>query len=105
VGVFGPLQAHRRACLHDVLPPGPAPADVVRGIEIVFAPRAMRLDAAAAAAIAHWPHTHDQPRAGTLLRRGDPLCSLSASGSDAAQVQAALALGRDALLQSLETTP
>ena len=103
VGAFGPLQAHRRACLHDVLPSGPAPADIVRGIEIVFAPRALRLDAAAAESIAHWPRAHDLPRAGTAFRPGDPLCSLSASGADASQVQAALTLGRDALLQSLET--
>jgi uncharacterized protein len=102
VGAFGPLHAHRRACLHDVLPPGPASADIVRGIEIVFAPRALRLDAAAAESIARWPRAHDLPHAGAVFRAGDPLCSLSASGSDAAQVQAALAIGRDALLQSLE---
>jgi len=102
VGAFGPLHAHRRACLHDVLPSGPAPADIVRGIEIVFAPRALRLDAAAAEAIAHWPRAHDLPHAGTVFRPGDPLCSLSASGGNAAQVQAALTQGRDALLQSLE---
>jgi hypothetical protein len=34
---------------------------------------------------------------------GDPLCSLSASGADAAEVQAALMQGHDALLRSLET--
>jgi predicted ATP-grasp superfamily ATP-dependent carboligase len=103
VGAFGPLQAHRRACLHDVLPAGPGPADVVRGIEIVFAPRAMRLDAAAVESIARWPRVHDQPQAGAAFGPGDPLCSLSASGTDPAQVQAALTLARDALLQSLET--
>lgn len=105
VGGHGALHAHRRACLEGVLPPAPATADGVRGIEIVFAPRALRLDDAAAERIAQWPGAHDLPHSGTVLAPGDPLCSLSARGSSAQQVQAALARGHSALLQSLETEP
>jgi uncharacterized protein len=104
VGGHGALQAHRLACQQGVLPPAPAAADGVRGIAIVFAPRALRLDDAAAERIAHWPGAHDLPHAGTVFMSGDPLCSLSARGADAAQVQAGLNQSRDALLQSLETS-
>ena len=103
VGGHGALHAHRRACLQGVLPPGPAPADVVHGIEIVFAPRALRLDAAAAQLIAHWPDAHDLPHAGTAFMAGEPLCSLSASGSDASQVRGTLMRGCEALLHALES--
>jgi predicted ATP-grasp superfamily ATP-dependent carboligase len=103
VGGHGALLAHLRACQLGVLPPAPAPAERVRGIEIVFARRALRLDAAGAAAIAEGPGVHDLPDAGAAFGPGDPLCSLSASGADADQVQATLARRRDALLQSLET--
>jgi predicted ATP-grasp superfamily ATP-dependent carboligase len=103
VGGHGVLQAHRRACVQGMLPPGPAALDGVRGFQIVFAPRALRLDADAAAVIASWPGAHDLPHAGSAFMPGDPLCSLSASGADAARVQAALTRAHDALLQSLET--
>lgn len=102
VGGHGALHAHRRACVQGVLPSGPAPMDGVRGIEIVFAPRALQLDEASAAMIARWPGAHDLPHAGSRFMPGDPLCSLSAAGADADEVQAALTRARDALLQSLE---
>jgi predicted ATP-grasp superfamily ATP-dependent carboligase len=102
VGGHGALHAHRLACLQGVLPPAPAAADGVRGIAIVFVARALRLDAAAAERIAHWPGAHDLPHAGTVFMPGDPLCSLSARGADAAQVQDVMVQRRDALLQSLE---
>ena len=103
VGGHGALHAHRVACLQGVLPAAPAVADGVRGIAIVFAPHALRLDEAAADRIAHWPGAHDLPHAGAVFMPGDPLCSLSARGIDTAQVQAILAQRCDALLQSLET--
>jgi predicted ATP-grasp superfamily ATP-dependent carboligase len=102
VGGHGALHAHRRACLQGLLPSGPVPGETVHGMQIVFAPRALRLDDAGAARIAHWPGAHDLPHAGTSFMPGDPLCSVSASGADAAQVQAALTQSRDALLQALE---
>jgi uncharacterized protein len=104
VGGHSALRAHRLACQQGVLPPEPAAADGVRGIAIVFARRALRLDDAAAERIAKWPGAHDLPHAGTVFMPGDPVCSLSTHGIDAAQVQAALAQRRDALLQSLETS-
>lgn len=102
VGGHDALHAHLRACRLGLLPPGPAPADRVRGIEIVFARRALQLDAAGAAAIAAGPGVHDLPGAGAAFGPGDPLCSLSANGADADRVEAALAQRRDALLRSLE---
>ena len=103
VGGQGALNAHGRACLHGALPPVPPPADAARGIAIVFAPRPLRLDDVTAELIARWPDAHDLPHAGTVFMPGDPLCSLSASGADAAQVQVALTQSREALLRSLET--
>lgn len=103
VGGHGALHAHRRACVQGLLPPGPVIARESNGMQIVFAPRALQLDAARAALIARWPGTHDLPHAGTAFMPGDPLCSLSARGADAAQVQTALMQSRDALLQALET--
>ncbi len=121
VGGHGVLHAHRRACVQGVLPHrpaatavlhdpaatavlhDPAAADGVHGMRVVFAPRALRLDADAAEAIARRPGAHDLPPAGSAFMPGDPLCSLSASGADAAQVQAELARADDALLRSLET--
>jgi predicted ATP-grasp superfamily ATP-dependent carboligase len=102
VGGHGALQAHLLACQQRVLPQVPAAYDGVRGVEIVFARRALQLDATRAARIADWPGAHDLPHAGATFGPGDPLCSLSARGVDAAQVQALLARGRDALLQALE---
>ncbi|MCW5658371.1 MAG: ATP-grasp domain-containing protein [Burkholderiaceae bacterium] len=102
VGGHGALHAHRHACARGVLPPPPAAAREVHGLQIVFAPRALQLDPAGSAAIARWPGAHDLPAAGTTFMPGDPLCSVSASGADAAQVQAALAQAHDGLLRSLE---
>jgi predicted ATP-grasp superfamily ATP-dependent carboligase len=104
VGGAGVMRAHLRACLHDELPHDPQrPAGRVGGTEIVFAPRALRLDDAAAAALASWPGAHDVPHAGTHFGAGDPLCSVTASGPDADSVKIALARQRDAVLQQLET--
>jgi predicted ATP-grasp superfamily ATP-dependent carboligase len=103
VGGAGVLRAHLRACLHDELPGPQRPARSVGGTEIVFAPRALRLDDAAAAALASWPGAHDLPHAGTDFAAGDPLCSVAASGPDADSVKIALARLRDGVLQQLET--
>ncbi|HSW26497.1 MAG TPA: ATP-grasp domain-containing protein [Burkholderiaceae bacterium] len=99
----GVLRAHLRACLHDQLPAPPRPAAGVGGSEIVYAPRALRLDDAAAAALAAWPGAHDLPHAGTPFEAGDPLCSVTARGPDAESVKIGLARQRDAVLQQLET--
>ncbi len=84
----------------------------VRGTEIVFAPHPVRLSLAAAAHLASLPATHDLPRGAvagahaTHFAPGEPLCSVSASGADAASVARELARRRDAvlnILQCLET--
>jgi predicted ATP-grasp superfamily ATP-dependent carboligase len=103
VGGAGVLRAHLRACLHDELPGPPPPAASVSGTEIVYARRALRLDQADADALASRPGAHDLPHAGTEFAAGDPLCSVTASGPDAASVKIGLARQRDAVLQQLET--
>ena len=108
VGAGGAMRAHLNACRDGALPGAAAAPGCVCGIEIVFADRPLRLGAAAAAALANAAHTHDVPRGMSAaqhephLRRGDPLCSVSASGADAASVRSRLARRRDALLQTLE---
>jgi predicted ATP-grasp superfamily ATP-dependent carboligase len=100
----GLMQAHLRACLHGELPqPAPPQAQQIEGLEIVFAPRPMRLDEAAARHLAAWPHIHDLPAGGQRFDTDDPLCTLTASGGDATEVRARLNEGRERLLQSLET--
>lgn len=101
----GVLTAHLRACRGEPLPPGVVAPDRVRGTEIVFAHRALKLDAATAAAIAARPGCHDLPAAGTSFAAGDPVCSVSAEGADADAVEAALAQARNDLISILETTP
>ncbi len=71
VGSVGVLRAHLRACLHGELPRArrgryPAASAAARSC---YAPRALRLDEAAAAALAAWPDVHDLPHAGHVIRR------------------------------------
>jgi uncharacterized protein len=103
VGEGGPVRAHLRACRSGELPPAPARVDGVRGTDIVFAPRALHVDAAMAAQIAQRDGACDLPRAGTRVAAGEPLCSLVAECRDAHEVTTRLASRRDALLASLET--
>jgi uncharacterized protein len=100
----GSLAAHVNACLHGALPEAPS-THAVSGHEVVWAPQALVLDAATAARLATWPGCHDLPAAGARFAAGDPLCTLSASGADAAAVRGALDGARAALLQSLSETP
>jgi predicted ATP-grasp superfamily ATP-dependent carboligase len=100
----GVLTAHLRACRGATLPSAVALPERVRGTEIVFARRPLKLDAATAAAIAARPGCHDLPAAGTSFDAGDPVCSVSAEGADADAVEAALARARDDLISILETT-
>ncbi|VTU31381.1 ATP-grasp domain protein [Variovorax sp. PBL-H6] len=100
----GLMQMHLRACVHGELPQStPRQVREIEGIEIVFAPRPMRLDEAAARQLDAWPGIHDLPAAGQHFDADDPLCTLSASGSSALEVRTRLNQGRDRLLQSLET--
>ncbi|WPH18533.1 ATP-grasp domain-containing protein [Variovorax paradoxus] len=103
-GSPGVMQAHLRACLHGELPPQvPSAAQEVEGIEIVFAREPLQLDADAAQRLAAWPGIRDLPEAGQRFEIDDPVCTLTASGSNAQQVRTRLNEGRERLLQSLET--
>ena len=102
----GVMTAHLRACLQGELPAAVSPAvSPVRGIEIVFARRPLRIGEAGALRLAGWPGCHDLPHAGTLFAPGDPVCSLQVSGARADHVETRLASGREALLATLETMP
>jgi uncharacterized protein len=103
-GTPGLIRAHLRACMHGELPAMPPHAQDVEGTEIVFAPRAMQLDGAAALRLAEWPGIRDIPGAGQRFDVNDPLCTLTASGTTADEVRARLSESRERLLQSLETS-
>ncbi len=104
VGAGGVLRAHLRACQHGELPAvATAVSAPVNGHQIVFAPRALRLDDAT---LTHWAtgsQLHDQPRAATRFAAGEPVCSVSAWGADADSVKIELARRSDAVLCTLET--
>lgn len=102
IGGRSPLHAHLRACRHGELPP--APRGPARGLRVVFARRALALDAAAAARIAAWPGAADLPAAGARFAPGEPVCTLEAEGADVVAVEAALVRAEQDLLHSLETS-
>jgi uncharacterized protein len=97
-----PMAAHVRACQHGELPAPPSAGSLVRGHEVVFAPRPLRLDSAIAEQLAALPEVHDIPGAGQAFAVGEPLCSVSASGRSTAEVLERLQARRIALWQSLE---
>jgi len=101
----GVMHAHVQACLHDEAPrlARPSAPGTVAGQEIVFARRALKIDETAARRLASRPDVHDRPRGEMMVAEGDPVCTLSARGADAAQVRARLNAAREALLQELET--
>jgi predicted ATP-grasp superfamily ATP-dependent carboligase len=102
VGSAGPLYAHWRACVHGELPSPQPFADEVRGIEIVFARTALRIDQSQADALAADAQIHDLPRGGDRFSVGDPVCTLSERSASAIQVRTTLGLRREALLHQLE---
>ena len=104
VGGGGVLRAHLRACQLGELPAlATAASALVNGHQIVFAPHALHLDDGT---LTHWAtasQLHDQPRAATRFAAGEPLCSVSACGADAASVKTELAHRSAAVLRTLET--
>lgn len=104
LGEGGVLAAHLRACEHDELPLPPPASGLVRGLEIVFAERAIALDRARAEALAVLPGACDLPRAGTRVAARDPLCSVAAEGGDEATMNAQLDARREAVRALLETS-
>jgi predicted ATP-grasp superfamily ATP-dependent carboligase len=99
----GWMWAHVQACLEGELPGQGAAAGAVNGHRIVFAPRPLRIDEATSDRLAVQPQVHDLPWAGSRFEAGDPVCSISASGPDAAHVRTQLSQRRQALLNTLET--
>jgi predicted ATP-grasp superfamily ATP-dependent carboligase len=98
------IGAHVRACEAGELPViERAPSAPVRGNTIVFARSAMQLDPPAADWLAAQPDTHDLPQPHTHFARGDPVCSVGASGHAVPEVRAALAARCATLLATLET--
>jgi predicted ATP-grasp superfamily ATP-dependent carboligase len=95
------IEAHVQACEHAVLPGAPT-AIAPRGVAVVFAPRELQSSDAAAGWLATQPDVHDTPAQATHFRAGDPVCSVSAVGADAAAVQAHLTQRTQALLAALE---
>ncbi|MEJ8853651.1 ATP-grasp domain-containing protein [Variovorax robiniae] len=102
----GMVSAHVRACLYGELPQWPLRTGniPVQGTEIVYARRALSLDEAAAQRLASHPDCHDLPNAPTQFEAGEPLCSVSASGSNAEEVCAMLRRRREAVHLSVETS-
>jgi predicted ATP-grasp superfamily ATP-dependent carboligase len=90
---------HVQACRQRELPAVPPLPVMARGHEIVFLPGGVSPGANPAAALAGQPGVHDVPSGTACLDAGDPLCSVSATGADAASVHAALARRRDAVLR------
>jgi predicted ATP-grasp superfamily ATP-dependent carboligase len=102
-GGTGAIGAHLRACRDGLLPEAAVAARSVRGSEIVYARRTLRLDAAAAARLAGRPGCHDLPYGAGDFEAGDPVCSVTAAGADADEVESRLAQRRDEVLDLLET--
>jgi predicted ATP-grasp superfamily ATP-dependent carboligase len=102
----GMVSAHMRACLHGELPQWPLRTGniPVQGTEIVYASRALSLDESAAQRLASHPDCHDLPNAPTQFEAGEPICSVSASASNAEEVCAMLRRRRQAVHLSVETS-
>jgi predicted ATP-grasp superfamily ATP-dependent carboligase len=108
MALYGPgmVAAHVRACEQGELPGSAAQANgLVRGMEVVFAPRRLWLDEPATQRLAARPDCHDLPMAATGIEAGDPLCSVSANGENPEHVHELLQRGREAVHQSLEMSP
>lgn len=101
----GVMRMHVRACLNGELP-GPRHVSLlVNGHQIVFAGRPFLLEEWAATSLADAPDVHDLPAAGVRFQAGDPVCSVSASGADAAQTKSVLDQRCQQLLRTLENNP
>jgi predicted ATP-grasp superfamily ATP-dependent carboligase len=96
-----PLRLHLRACQGGPLPAQPVPQPVA-GLEVLFAPRALRLWPGALERLRELSWVHDLPAAPVAAQAWDPVCSFSAEGPDAGAVRALLQRRRGALLELLE---
>jgi uncharacterized protein len=106
MALYGPglVADHVRACLQRELPQAQAAAvGAVRGTEIVFARRPLQLDERAARRLGERAECHDLPAGAARFGAGDPVCSVSASGSHVAQVRGLLQQACDAVHHFLES--
>ncbi|GAB6846025.1 hypothetical protein JCM2811A_50270 [Methylorubrum rhodinum] len=93
------LLAHIEASLGRLPTLEPAPPDAT-GAEICYAARTY-----AALPPLDWPaHVHDRPRAGSRVGRDAPICTVTATGADAATVKRNLRARADALRARLDDT-
>ncbi|MES2991226.1 MAG: ATP-grasp domain-containing protein [Pseudomonadota bacterium] len=103
----GLIDAQVRACLHGELPrlpsPGASAPRSMAGHEIVYANRPLTLSERGAQHLAERADVHDRPSAGARFAAGDPVCTLSATGDDAATLRPHLAAACDDLITTLET--
>ncbi len=100
----GLMGAHLRASLQGWLP-APSelrPAGSTRGCEVVFARRRTMIDARSRAGLAALAGCHDRPARDGCFEWGDPLCSVSAMGADAAAVEAELGRKRTMIRNIVE---
>ncbi|WP_213954795.1 ATP-grasp domain-containing protein [Variovorax sp. dw_954] len=102
----GMMSAHVRACVQGELPQWPSHVGniPVQGTEIIYARHPVSLDESAAKRLAGHADCHDLPNAPMQFQAGEPVCSVSASGSNADEVYAMLRRRREAVHLSLETS-
>ena len=107
------MRWHVRACLEGELPAtcelevaraATPDAQRVRGHRIVFARQPLELTELAVRTFDGALDVHDLPICGACFEPGDPLCSVSASAADAAQVRALLDTRARQWLSTLETS-
>ena len=96
-----PLSLHLRACVGVPWAVQPVP-QAVHGLQLLFAPRALRLGERHLLRLARRPWVHDRPADPMTLQALEPLCSVSAQGATAAAVREQLHRRHAALLDLLE---
>ncbi len=100
----GLIHAHITASRGHALPE-PLPRSVVlNGTRVVFAPADISVSSACTARLLAGG-CGDVPQPGTIIGRGDPMCSVRASGATPADVHAALVQRRDAVLREFVKEP
>jgi predicted ATP-grasp superfamily ATP-dependent carboligase len=96
-----PLQLHLRACQGDPLPAQPVPQPV-GGVQVLFAPRPLRLRCGVLRRLAGLPWVHDLPGVPADVQAWEPVCSFSAEGRGPGAARALLQRRHRALLELLE---
>jgi len=104
-GRTGQIAAQVAACRDAAWTPPAAltASGPVAGHRIVYATRALTIDAATAQRLASRDDVHDLPAAGASFGAGDPVCSVGATAADAGRVRALLDARRDDVMLMLES--